>query len=129
MTRRALLALAGALLPGCAVRPRAFVVDDEVVEEGDLRVRLTRVSDAGPDGLVLGGLVTDAETEGPVSGLNVLVEGTERGATAGPDGRFVIGGLRPDQTLRFQFIGYRTLRAPVGELVGRREAGVPPPDR
>ena len=99
-------------------------MDDLITEENasDLRVEITQASDLGPGGITLGGRATDAEFGDAIVGLNVIVDDDpRRGAAADLDGRFVLDSLRADQTLRFQFIGYRTLRASVRDLVERRE--------
>ena len=114
-----------ALACGCASRPEVNLRDDIITQETafDLRVQITQASDLGAAGVTLGGLATDAEYGDPIVGLNVIVdEDPRRGAATGLDGRFVLDSLRTDQTLRFHFIGYRTLRARVSDLIERRGA-------
>ena len=65
---------------------------------------------AQPEGTVAG-VVTDAETGRPLPGVNVLVEDgyddSPRGASTGPQGRFVVGALAPGRyTLEVCFVGY-----------------------
>ncbi|MFB6248558.1 MAG: TonB-dependent receptor [Salinibacter sp.] len=53
------------------------------------------------------GRVVNAETGRPLPGVNVVVEGTGRGASTGPEGRFSVDGLEAGpHTLRAQFVGY-----------------------
>ena len=127
----AVLALATAA-SGCAgSRPAVpdgvvFCVEITDANAFGLRVVVTRVSDQGAAGLTLGGRATDAETGDPIPGLNVAVGDGRRGAATDLDGRFVLDSLRADQTLRFSFVGYRTLEARVGSLA---EGGEVAPDR
>jgi iron complex outermembrane receptor protein len=55
----------------------------------------------------ISGRVTDAATAGPVAGVSVLIEGTQRGTTAAADGSFTILGV-PVGTYRLtaRLIGY-----------------------
>ena len=62
---------------------------------------------AQPTGTIAG-TATDSETGQPLPGVNVLARGTERGASAGSEGRFVIGSLPAGTyTLQARFVGYR----------------------
>jgi hypothetical protein len=54
------------------------------------------------------GTVTDAETDAPLPGVNVVQVGTERGATTDVDGTFQIDVLSENAELRFSFVGYQT---------------------
>ncbi len=63
---------------------------------------------------VLTGTITDASTGEPLPGANVLLEGTNRGASAGPDGQFEISGIEPGEySVLVRFIGYRDYRQDV----------------
>jgi iron complex outermembrane receptor protein len=67
------------------------------------------------------GVATNAETDRPLPGVSVVVEGTERGASAGPQGQFAIGGLDPGAyTVRARFVGYapqsREVRVAAGDM-------------
>ena len=65
---------------------------------------------AGTTGKIAG-IVTDKQTGEPLVGVNILVEGTERGASTNMDGRFVILNMPPGiYTLRAIMIGYAEVR-------------------
>ncbi|MFB6273533.1 MAG: carboxypeptidase regulatory-like domain-containing protein, partial [Salinibacter sp.] len=76
---------------------------------------------------VVTGRVTDAETGRPLPSVNVIVEGTDdegspRGTSTGPQGRFTVEGLAPDRyTVRARFVGFaarsREVEVPAGETV------------
>lgn len=54
------------------------------------------------------GVVTDASNGEPLPGANIILEGTNRGASADADGRYEITGIEPGSyTLLARFIGYR----------------------
>ena len=81
------------------------------------------------DGYVAGAAV-DAETGRPLPGVNVLVEGADRGAGAGPRGRFRLGPLDPGSyTLEARFVGYaplsREVEVPAGDTASVRFALTP----
>lgn len=63
------------------------------------------------------GTITDAETNTPIPGVNVLVKNTNRGAVSDFDGIFTITATSTD-TLVFSFLGYKT----VSEVVGTRSS-------
>lgn len=55
------------------------------------------------------GKVTDAANNDPIPFANVLVEGTQIGATSDLDGNFTITGLQPGYiNLRVSYVGYET---------------------
>ncbi|UCH09512.1 MAG: TonB-dependent receptor [Fidelibacterota bacterium] len=59
----------------------------------------------------IAGKVTDEATGDPLTGANVLVEGTTFGAATNVDGRYVILGVPVGTfTVRCEFIGYRPVR-------------------
>lgn len=66
------------------------------------------------------GTVTDAESGGPVPGVNVLVEGTSNGTSADFDGNYTINASS-DAVLVFSSIGYLTQRVSVN---GRSQINV-----
>lgn len=59
------------------------------------------------------GKVTDATTQQPMAGVNVIVKGTTEGTTTDADGIFIIWAEDKD-VLVFSFIGYVTFETPVG---------------
>jgi len=65
------------------------------------------------------GQVTDA-SDTPIEGVNVVVDGTTRGAATDPDGRFRINGVPTGkQTIVARFVGYRTARQTVQVSAGQ----------
>ncbi|HCU11973.1 MAG TPA: hypothetical protein DGB72_07605, partial [Gemmatimonadetes bacterium] len=71
-----------------------------------LSARLGAQNPVPPTGTVTG-RVLDAGSQQPVADVNVIVEGTRRGAVSGPDGTFTIGGVPSgSQTVRARRIGF-----------------------
>ncbi|MGM0531992.1 MAG: SusC/RagA family TonB-linked outer membrane protein [Bacteroidota bacterium] len=66
------------------------------------------------------GTVTDAETEEPLPGVNIVVEGTTRGTTTDMDGNYTIEAPA-DATLEFSFVGYQQQTV---DISGRQEINV-----
>lgn len=67
-----------------------------------------------PSGTITGRVV-DATTQQPVTDVQIVVEGTRRGAISGPDGTFTVGGVPAgSQTVRARRIGFN---APVQIVV------------
>lgn len=67
---------------------------------------MTVASWAGTTGK-MSGKVTEKETGDPIPGVNVIIEGTTRGAATNLDGHYTILNVPPGQyTLRFRAIGY-----------------------
>ncbi|MBN2011867.1 TonB-dependent receptor [candidate division KSB1 bacterium] len=59
----------------------------------------------------IAGKITDKESGDPMIGANVVIEGTTLGAAAGPQGEYFIINVSPGTySLRFQMIGYETVR-------------------
>lgn len=58
------------------------------------------------------GIVRSQEDREPLLGVNILVQGTDRGVVTGLDGEFEIAAA-PEDTLVFSYIGYRTMAVPV----------------
>ncbi|HOT96314.1 MAG TPA: TonB-dependent receptor [bacterium] len=59
----------------------------------------------------IAGKVTDAQSGESLTGANILLEGTSRGATADLNGDFFIINLEPGTyTVRISMVGYETLR-------------------
>lgn len=61
----------------------------------------------------LTGTVVDRQGS-PVVGAAVIVEGTTKGTSTGTDGKFMLGGVTPDQRITVSYIGYVTRTIPVG---------------
>ena len=61
------------------------------------------------------GTVTDAETQQPFPGVQVIVKGTLSGTTTGPEGEYSITAPDVTGTLVFRFVGYSTQEVLVSE--------------
>ena len=59
------------------------------------------------------GLVTDADLQAPVPGVNVRLQGTTLGASTDADGRFSLNAPAGDYVLVVSFTGYTTVRRDV----------------
>jgi len=59
------------------------------------------------------GTVT-SEDQGPLPGVNIVIQGTVQGAVTDMDGNFSIVVPGPDAVLVFSYIGYTTIAVPVG---------------
>lgn len=56
------------------------------------------------------GTVFDAETQNPLPGTNVVIQGTQQGATTDSQGEYEITGVEPgDYTVLASFVGYQDL--------------------
>jgi len=80
-------------------------------------------------GFILGaadisGMVIDAETGNPLPGVNVVIQGTDRGAATTEDGRFMINGvnLNGQYTIAARMMGYgvskKTVNIPTTGNIG-----------
>jgi len=67
------------------------------------------------------GVVTDAETDEPLTGVTVVVQGTTVGASTDIDGRYEIEVPEDRNTLEFSFVGYETITE---DIDGRTEINV-----
>ena len=56
-----------------------------------------------------------SEAEGPLPGVNIVVQGTVQGAVTDMDGNFSIEVPGPEAVLVFSYIGYSTIAVPVGD--------------
>jgi iron complex outermembrane receptor protein len=65
------------------------------------------------------GQVIDAETGDPMSGVNVLVVGTQRGTTTNANGRYELALPTGSYTLRASFVGYTAANRPVTVQAGQ----------
>jgi len=71
------------------------------------------------------GSVTDAGSREPLQAVNIVVQGTVRGASADADGNFIIKKMPPGTyTLRASMIGYRTVSIPGVKVQANRETEV-----
>ncbi len=60
------------------------------------------------------GSVTDASTEEPLAGVNILIEGTSQGVVTDINGKYTIDVPGPASVLIFSYIGYVSERIEVG---------------
>lgn len=60
------------------------------------------------------GRITDAATNEPLTGVNIVVEGTTIGVVSDIDGKYALDVPSPDAVLLFSFVGYNSERVPVG---------------
>jgi TonB-dependent starch-binding outer membrane protein SusC len=75
---------------------------------------------AAQEGGTITGRVVDAATQAPISGAQVRVQGTARGATTGGEGRFEISGVPAGAaTLQASTLGYATALRPVTVTAGQ----------
>ena len=76
------------------------------------------------------GQVTDARSEQPLPGANVVIDGTSRGAATDADGDYRLSGLAPGTyALRISYIGYEEQTATVKVVAGaavRQDVGLAP---
>ncbi len=82
----------------------------EVPETGE---RLVFAS-SGAAPATITGTVTDAATQQPMAGVNIVIKGSTEGTTTDSQGAFNINAEQND-ILVFSFIGYRTFETTVGE--------------
>ncbi len=61
----------------------------------------------------LGGKVTDAETNEPLAGVNVVVSGSNIGTITGIDGGYLLEIPEDASELNFSYVGYKTINVPV----------------
>jgi TonB-linked SusC/RagA family outer membrane protein len=60
------------------------------------------------------GTVLSGESAQPLPGVTVMIVGSTRGTTTDLDGKFSLNLREGDQSLRFSFIGYKTVTVTVG---------------
>lgn len=70
-------------------------------------------SSAQAQELEVSGRVTEAETDEPLPGVNVIVQETTIGTTTNPDGVYSLEVPSDTSTLVFSFVGYETQEIPV----------------
>lgn len=61
------------------------------------------------------GTVTDASSETPLLGVNVIVQGTQKGTTTDFDGNFVLESVPEDAVLELSYLGFKTKTIKVSE--------------
>jgi iron complex outermembrane receptor protein len=72
-------------------------------------VLLFHVSYSQPNAGSLMGVVSDAKTQEPLAGVNVLLRGTVRGTTTDTHGKYLLRGIPPGTfDISFSLIGYTT---------------------
>jgi hypothetical protein len=71
--------------------------------------------------LTVKGTVTDATSQEPLPGVNIVVEGTTTGAVTDIDGKYSIDVPGPDAVLNFSFVGYNIEKVVVS---GRKEINI-----
>jgi len=76
---------------------------------------LTGVSTALAQERTVTGTVIDADTEEPIPGANVVIDGTTRGTTTNIDGEYSLDIRGPEDIIAFSFVGYETQRIQVGD--------------
>jgi len=64
-------------------------------------------------GQTVSGVVTDAATNEPLIGVNILLQGTETGTATNLDGEFTLNVPDLQGTLLFRYIGYVTQEVPI----------------
>lgn len=70
---------------------------------------VTPVLEAGTTGKI-SGIILDAESNDPLPGVNVLIEGTTLGAATNTDGEYFILNIPPGvYTITTSFVGYQTI--------------------
>jgi outer membrane receptor protein involved in Fe transport len=66
---------------------------------------------AGTTGKIIG-VVIDSESEEPLPGINVYIEGLPLGAASDADGYYIINNVRPgNYTIVFEAVGYQTQKS------------------
>ncbi|MFP4621365.1 MAG: SusC/RagA family TonB-linked outer membrane protein [Bacteroidales bacterium] len=76
-----------------------------VADEGEA-VKVSEKASSQQQEIEVTGQVTDAETDDPLPGVNIVVEGTTTGATTDMDGNYSME-VPADATLQFSFVGYQ----------------------
>ncbi len=67
------------------------------------------------------GVVTDAETDEALQGVNIVLEGTVTGTTTGSNGEYSFQVPDAEGTLQFSYLGFQTLEV---DIDGREEINV-----
>jgi hypothetical protein len=64
---------------------------------------------------IVSGTVTDAQTDDPLVGVNILVIGTSIGTVMDTNGHYSVDVPSLQDTLRFSFIGYKIQKIPIND--------------
>ena len=84
-----------------------------------LVVALTALPAQAQTGTITG-TVFDAESQNPLPGANVVIQGTQEGATTDSQGEYEITGLSPGEyTIQASFVGYQNLSKDVTVQAGQ----------
>ena len=68
----------------------------------------------------ISGVVVDAETDEPLFGVTIIVDGTAKGVVSDFDGNFTIPNMEPgDYTLKLSYTGYTSVSGPINVGSGR----------
>lgn len=67
----------------------------------------------GNQQIVVTGTITDVQTQEPLAGVNILVEGTMTGTITDIEGKYSLNVPSPNSVLEFSFIGYVTEKVSV----------------
>ena len=59
------------------------------------------------------GVVTDAETDDPLQGVNIIVAGTQIGTTTDSEGEYSLRAPDEDALLQFSYLGFETKEVPI----------------
>jgi len=81
-----------------------FSMEAQNLERAPLSLQSSRVQQG-----TIRGTVTDQQTGEPLPGVNVVIEGTQQGASTGGDGQYTISGVEAGSyTMQASFVGYAT---------------------
>ena len=89
-----------------------FIIFSVIIQADILNAQIT--------GRIIGKVV-EAETNSPLPGANIIIEGTTRGAATDANGRFIIRKVPPGTyTIRVSFLGYQDASNEVQVLTGQK---------
>lgn len=60
----------------------------------------------------LSGTVTDANSKQPIPGVNIIIEGTNKGTTTDFDGNYILSNINLNEVIAFSYVGYTTQTVP-----------------
>lgn len=76
------------------------------------QIVLTKNKQSGKS-IKVSGLVSDAKTNAPIPGVNVIIKGTTQGTITDLDGKYSLEAPDENGALVFSFIGYKTKEVPI----------------